>query len=83
MTRKKLIDIICHDHAIPTALGPMLVGDIADRILAALESEREGEVVLWTGEMGGIGLYVPPIPGVEGTHGQVFFRPTKAKDVGL
>lgn len=57
-------------------------GEVADRILAALEKEREGESVLWTGEMGGIGLYVPPIPGVEGNHGQIIFRPTKAEKGG-
>lgn len=54
-----------------------------EAVNAALESERKGEVVLWTGEMGSIGLYVPPIPGVEGAHGQVIFRPTKAKEAGL
>lgn len=59
-----------------------MANKFTDRILAALEKEREGEVVLWTGEMGGIGLYVPPIPGVEGNHGQIIFRPTKAEKGG-
>ena len=86
MTRDKLVELL-------RASGQYEFDEdtAADSILAALESEREGEVVLMPVHFSQI-RYGEMIVGISvsngdkrfnGKDGKIIFRPTKAKEAGL
>lgn len=51
MTRNKLVGIVnsVPNSSLTDVIGPKWESEIADRLLAAIEAERKGEVVLWEG----------------------------------
>lgn len=80
MTREELVEIleVCLD-------GEFTRPDVlADRILLALEKEREGDVVLEDGVMGEDFMMEATCNSIElnGKQGQLIFRPTKAEKGG-
>lgn len=86
MTREEIVKIIqeCDQYATNRTSR-----NAADRILSAIEKEREGEVVLVVGEVKDSGAISDPVGfpyyvggDLHGQQGQLIFRPTKAKEAG-
>lgn len=81
MTREELVEIleVCLD-------GEFTRPDVlADRILSALEKEREGEVVLYTGDelWKMVNITGPNFNEIKRRFGQLIFRPTPADKEGV
>jgi len=80
MTRDKLVEIIC-DEDEKKQFEDRDYGDLADRILAALDQERKGEVVLASGEMGEDMMMEATCNAIveNGKKGQLIFREQEGK----
>lgn len=79
ITYEKLVDILSGSFCISPNSTDTNIGILADRILAALEKEREGDILVTYYEQ-----FVNLPRHKDGQlKGRLIFRPTKAKEAGL